>query len=83
MFNNLSFEYIKKLVVEAIVVGITFGAFATLISYLYAKFTDKDTKFLKNKGMYLTLFVSGFLYHIICDITGVNKWYCNNCAGCK
>lgn len=25
-----------------------------------------------------TLFIAGFLFHIICEITGVNIWYVNN-----
>ena len=25
-----------------------------------------------------TLFISGFLFHIICEVTGVNVWYAKN-----
>ena len=81
--SDLRLEYYKKVVIEAIVVGITLAMFVTFVSFVYAKLTDQNTKFLKNVGMYVTLAISGFLYHIICDVTGVNKWYCSNCAGCK
>tara|TARA_B100001094_G_C18184044_1_gene802633 strand:- start:142 stop:501 length:360 start_codon:yes stop_codon:yes gene_type:complete len=28
-------------------------------------------------------FLLGFILHIICELTGVNKWYCRNGNACK
>ena len=75
--------YIKHLLYEASFVGLAIVIFGTFISYLIARFEDKDTRFLRNISMYVALFLIGFLLHIGADVSGVNKWYCKNCAGCK
>lgn len=76
-------SYISKLLIEASFVGLSLVIFGTLISYIIAMISDRNTKFLKNISMYIALFLIGFLLHIIFDIGGLNKWYCKNCAGCK
>jgi len=76
-------SYLKDIIVEASVVGIGLIVIGTIVSYLIAKFNNRNTKFLKNPGMFVALFLTGFVLHILCDITGVNKWYCKNCTGCK
>ena len=30
-----------------------------------------------------TLFLTGFLIHIISQLTGINHWYCRNGIACK
>jgi len=75
--------YTKHLLYEASAVGLAVVVVGTLISYLIAVFSDKDTRFLKNISMFVALFLIGFLLHIVSDVTGLNRWYCKNCAGCK
>ena len=76
-------DYILKILFEGWIVGKTTLLVGIIISYIYAKMTDNNTKFLNNKGMYICLFLTGFVLHISWDLVGLNKWYCNNCAGCK
>ena len=76
-------NYSLKILFEGFVVGVTTIIYASIISYVYAKITDNNTKFLNNIGMYVCLFLTGFLLHISWDLIGLNKWYCKNCAGCK
>ena len=76
-------DYILKILFEGWIVGKTTLLVGIILSYIYAKMTDNNTKFLNNKGMYICLFLTGFVLHISWDLVGLNKWYCNNCAGCK
>ena len=76
-------EYTIAVLIEASVVGIFVMLLATIISYIYARLQRKDIGFLKNPAMYITLFITGFLLHIILDISGINRWYCKICAGCR
>ena len=76
-------SYLKDIIIEGSAVGISVIIVGTLISYIMVKLSGKDTKFLKNKSMYVALFLTGFILHIGLDIMGLNKWYCGNCAGCK
>ena len=42
--------------------------------------------FIKQNNMYfiiLNLFITGFVIHIICEISGINKYYCKNGNACK
>ena len=34
-------------------------------------------------SVYILIFLSGFLIHIIYDLIGFNRYYCKICAGCK
>lgn len=71
----------KEVLIEAFMVGLL----TVLIGYvgLYVlsniiKLTDnKDYIFIKS------LFFTGFLVHIICQYSGINKWYCTNGYACK
>ena len=76
-------NYFLHLLLEATAIGITVVIFGSVISYAIAMMTDRDTKFLKNKSMFVALFLIGFLLHGTYDVLGWNKWYCENCAGCK
>jgi hypothetical protein len=29
------------------------------------------------------MFILGFLFHVLCEIAGVNRWYCKNGVACK
>ena len=37
---------------------------------------------LINKFNFTSLFLLGFGFHIVCEITGVNRWYCKYGAAC-
>ena len=31
----------------------------------------------------VSLFVVGFLFHVICELTGINTWYCKHGSACS
>ena len=67
------------LLIEALVVGFFVSVFGLIISTLIMYLSDKDfsiTNYPFWKYVVLSYFVTGFLFHILCEITGINKWYC-------
>lgn len=71
---------------EALIVGILTAIFGFIISTLIMFFSIKD--FSREKYQYwyyilLSYFITGFLFHLICEATGINKWYCVNGNACK
>ena len=54
--------------VEAIVVGL-------MVAIL-------GTQFLK-KIEFTQLFILGLAIHLLCEVSGINKWYCKNGNACK
>jgi hypothetical protein len=56
-----------KVLIEAIFVGI--------LLVVVGMFTLKTKKIVP-------LFLTGALVHIICEIVGLNKWYCKNGSAC-
>jgi membrane protein DedA with SNARE-associated domain len=78
----------KKLLVEAFMVGVMVVVIGTIVSYVIGKFTSTDLPpvckdWNKNYIMELTLFIIGVITHILCEYTGLNKWYCRNGVACK
>lgn len=57
----------KKVILEAIVV-------ASGLTILYKRIPQ---------GTPFRVFIAGFLVHIICEIFGINKWYCTHGAACR
>ena len=69
--SNVSKKEIKSVIIEAIVVGLLLIGIVKLVNDYLLKYIPDITG---NKNIEL-LFVSGFLFHIICEYTGVNMWY--------
>ena len=77
-------NYCVNLTIEAIAVGILVLVFGLIIRYLIASMRGNSTGFIfRNRGMWISLFLTGFLLHVGLDLIGLNRWYCKNCAGCK
>lgn len=76
-------NYTLHIIIEGCVVGMATVILGTVISLIYAKLENNNHKFLNNIGMYICLFLTGFILHIGWDLVGLNKWYCKHCAGCK
>ena len=80
---------ILGIIIEAIVVGIL----TILVGYMSKYFLDKlynieekiniYESWNKNYIMEKKLFITGFLIHIICQILGINTWYCKYGIACK
>ena len=76
---------LKKLLIEGGVVGLLTVFFGYLVIYVMkliriqsglGEKVDKQTK------MIVGLFILGVLLHLVCEFTGVNKWYCKNGHAC-
>ena len=69
---NFSMNYIFKISIEAFIVALSVVILGFVIQYVTG---------LSNP--LLLLFVTGFSIHLIYDLLGLNKYYCQICAGCK
>tara|TARA_Y100000816_G_C25900999_1_gene469997 strand:+ start:107 stop:382 length:276 start_codon:yes stop_codon:yes gene_type:complete len=74
---------IYELFIEAIVVGIAMVIVGTMVGYVIAKSFAVDLppvckKWNKNHIMELSLFLTGFIGHLLFEFIGANKWYCKN-----
>ena len=75
------------IIVEALWVGILIVVIGSVVSFVVGKIIpNKLPKVCKNWNknyvMEICLFLSGFLGHLLFEITGINKWYCKNGYAC-
>ena len=75
----------KEFIQEVIVVGLGTLILGLVVRYIVAVYFEKiNPDFIfTNKGMWASLFLTGALLHLGCEISGVNKWYCKNGFACK
>lgn len=72
-----------KVLFEAVVIGIITIILGNIYGFIFSKIFVIDLpkvckEWNKNYIMELTLFMTGFSFHIIFELTGLNKWYCKN-----
>lgn len=75
----------SKLIVEALIVGLITGILGLIISTAFM-LPSKDFSLKKYHfwpQVLLSFFLTGFLIHLICETTGINKWYCKHGNACK
>lgn len=77
------------LLIEAIVVGIITVIVGTLSAKIISNYAsdvnelpDVCKSWNKNYTMEKSLFLTGFLVHLACQLTGINHWYCSNGLAC-
>ena len=77
---------IKRLLIEAIAVGILLIPLGYLVLYgsveLSKRYKSVD-RMDKNIKMSLGFFILGVLTHLFCELTGINKWYCKKGIACQ
>ena len=76
-----------QIIIEAIVVGIITVIIGNVSGLLVASMLKVNLPEIckdwnKYYTMEITLFLTGFLIHILCELTGINKWYCKNGFAC-
>ena len=78
-----------RLIVEAILVGIMVVIIGNIVGFLLSKIktispvTDAVCKdWNKYYIMEISLFVTGVFVHLLCELIGLNKWYCKNGYAC-
>ena len=70
-----------QLAFEAFIVGIINLVVGFIISYI--SMGDKAKTFDHWTGVLLSFFITGVTIHLLCEITGLNKKYCNHGYACK
>lgn len=75
---------------EAAVVGVlnvvAGAAITQLIVYLTRSTLQSKTKEIDTSTQYLmllSLFMTGAVIHLGCEVTGINKYYCKNGNACR
>ena len=74
---NITLNIIKEGFMIGLVTLIIGFIIKFIIDYL---FKPKDDN--KYYIFIIILFITGFIAHIICQYTGINKWYCKNGVAC-
>ena len=77
-----------KLLIEAGVVGILTVIVGTIVGYILGNMFSNNLpkickEWNKNHIMEICLFLTGFILHILCEFSGINKWYCKNGNACS
>ena len=65
----------QKLIIEAVVVGI-----GLMVLWYLMNLVDQN---IWKKNMLVSMFITGVVFHLIAEFTGVNKWYCTNGNACR
>ena len=76
-----------KLLIEALFSGIIVVIVGSIIGYGLGKVMGVDLpkickEWNKNHIMELSLFLTGFFTHILCEFSGINKIYCKKGNAC-
>jgi len=65
----------QKLIIEALVVGL-----GLMILWYVMNMVDQN---VWKKNMLVSMFITGAVFHLIAEFSGVNKWYCRNGNACS
>jgi|TARA_B100001250_G_scaffold84194_2_gene69548 hypothetical protein len=82
----MNFLYIRKLLLEAVCVGVLVVVIGSLMGFSLSKFYPRPEmpeecgNYNKFFIMEATLFLTGFILHLLCEVSGVNVWYLKNSA---
>lgn len=68
---------------EAILVGLIMMIIGYPITYLFMYINDPDFVFDHKNAVLLNFFVVGFVAHIILELIGINKMYCQKGYACN
>ena len=76
-----------RLLIEAVIVGIITVVVGYIVIWILSNF-NKDAKDInkewnKNHIMELVLFLTGVCIHLLCEVSGINSWYCENGLACQ
>lgn len=77
-----------KLLIEAFIVGIATVVIGTIVGFIIGRSISVDLPKLckewnKNHIMEISLFFTGFILHLLCEYSGINRWYCKNGNACR
>mgnify|MGYP001244730581 FL=1 len=70
---------LQRLLIEAVAVGVLVVLLGYVVIYVME---SMKLKMNRDKQMIIGFFILGALTHLVCEFTGVNKWYCKNGRAC-
>jgi hypothetical protein len=79
----------NKLIIEAFAVGIILLIVSIpVMGYLHSSHPDdyagcEHLPSKSKKKYYVSTVIIGMLVHLICEFSGINKWYCKNGNACN
>ena len=78
------------LLIEALVVGLVTTVIGSIVGYIVGlmypfkiDLPSECKSYNKYFIMQVCLFFTGFVTHLLFEVVGGNKWYCNNGVACK
>ena len=84
---NLEENKTLRLIIEAIAVGIITVVVGYIITWIISNVNDEaksvNKEWNKNHIMELALFLTGACVHLLCEVSGINSWYCENGLACQ
>lgn len=86
--TNINFSplFSQSFLIEALAVGVMVVIVGTLVSKIFEKkkkLPSSCADWNKDHVMEKSLLFIGFTVHVICEIFGINRWYCANGFACK
>lgn len=70
-----------QLFLEALIVGVSISIFGLAIYFIFVNLNDK-LKISDNMLVMLSLFITGFIIHLVFEAIGLNKTYCTKGYAC-
>jgi hypothetical protein len=70
-----------NVLLEALVVGVVLVVLGMILHLISMKFMKHDMN--DNLTLAVHFFVIGFIFHLLCEVTNVNKWYCKHGQACS
>jgi Na+/H+-translocating membrane pyrophosphatase len=62
---------------------VSIGVLVVVIGHFVMKAVTNSSMVEDKMKPVVSLFITGALVHLICEFSGVNRWYCENGNACK
>lgn len=71
----------KHILLEALIVGVGLVVVGMLMHVIASKYMKHDMN--NNYVLASHFFIAGIIVHLLCEYSGINKWYCKNGIACS
>lgn len=73
----------QDLLIESAIAGVMLVAIGIALHYITIELFKQPHDMNDIKVFAVHLLVAGFIFHLISEWTGINKWYCKNGVACR